>query len=147
VSRDYAYVLIRIAGITDGAGEWKHSRRLSRRGISVRRNAIVLAVVSLIVGAFMVSMLPVQAHHSDRAIKRRLANLEYMMSTCLYYIPVSRFDDYRAANGTQVTALDVHDDQTIAPQYLMLAIQNNSECITARRMISGAAKMPKATNR
>lgn len=113
----------------------------------MRRNAIVLAVVSLLVGAFMVSMLPVQAHHSDRSFRRRLANLEYVMSNCFYYIPATRFNDYRAANGAQVTALDVHDDQTVAPQYLLLGLQNNSECVGARKMISGSAKMPKATNR
>lgn len=118
----------------------------------MRRNVIVLAVVSLIIGAFMASMLPVQAHHSDASMKRRIRNLEFkvtdienLIANCFYYQGVTQFNDYRAANGNQLTALDI--DTGANPQFLMLAVRNDAGCLSARKMISGAAKMPKARNR
>lgn len=123
-----------------------------QEGDPVRRNAIVIAVVSLIIGAFMASMLPVQAHHSDRAMKSRIRNLEFqvadiqgVLSECFYYQGMSQFNDYRSVSGGQVSALDL--DTSTAPQFLGLFVYNTPSCLSARKMISGAAKMPKARTR
>ena len=115
-----------------------------RRGCGMRKNVVVMAVVSLIVGAFIATMLPVQAHHSDRALKSRLRNLEFQMSEmqnlindCFYTQGISRFNDYRSVSGSQITALDV--DTTTAPQYLMLALR--PECAGVAKQISNAGKV------
>lgn len=113
----------------------------------MRRNAIVIAVVSVIVGAFMATMLPVQAHHSDRRMKARilsleieLSNLEGFIVDCLYTQGVSQYNDYRSVSGGQVTALDL--DTSTAPRFLMVGLEPS--CAGAFKVSpgkTGAAKL------
>ena len=112
----------------------------------MRKNAIVIAVVSLIIGAFMVSMLPVQAHHSDRAMKRRITTLERQVAElqshvvqledfiypCLTTVRgVSQRTGYRAFDNTETVALQW--DTSNAPEAFVMLV--NPSCVGAAKQV------------
>lgn len=95
------------------------------------RDKIIIGIVSMVAGAMLMSIAPVQAHHNDYNLKQRvkrlenkMANVEYITYQCLYAVGVSQYDGYLwedfYGNVYEETALDF-DPEFDPNEWMMVA--------------------------